>query len=361
MKTKRTILIQILVIISMNVIAQNDSISDYSERPNSIFEVCEDLDGDSVLFYYNSRYQLVKPICVEIYRKAKIDTSINFFEGKFVDFKPDSTVILTGFYKNRMKNGDFSFYFQNGQLQSKGKYLNDQKVGIWEYWYDNGLNHQILEFLNGDTLIKEFWDEENIHLVNNGNGTWYTYETSEKFTKIEGDVLNGRKEGKWKRSIADNHFTLNVEKYSAGEFINGNFYSVNNVSEKYKQKIYCVIEPPLPFIKAETFHVNRCYPKTDNNWDYAEYPGGMYFFYEEIKEKFEMPDLAVQYNIKGTIEIQMTINEKGEMTNFKKVSNLGFGLEDELIKVLITMKNWKPTKINGKPTIQTKIIRLTIR
>jgi hypothetical protein len=55
----------------------------------------------------------------------------------------------------------------------------------------------------------------------------------------------------------------------------------------------------------------------------------------------------------------MTIDKEGKMTNFKPVSNIGYELD--LIRVLQTMENWTPSKANGKPTIEPKIISFEIR
>jgi hypothetical protein len=55
----------------------------------------------------------------------------------------------------------------------------------------------------------------------------------------------------------------------------------------------------------------------------------------------------------------MTINKKGEMTNFKPISDIG--CEYDVIRVLETMKNWIPMKVNGEPTIQPKLISFEIK
>jgi hypothetical protein len=55
----------------------------------------------------------------------------------------------------------------------------------------------------------------------------------------------------------------------------------------------------------------------------------------------------------------MTIDAEGKMTNFKPVSDIGY--EFDLIRALQTMDKWTPTKVNGKPTIQPKVISFEIR
>ena len=358
-KIIQSFLFILLFLITFELTAQIDTILN-TEMPTSIYEVCKPLNDDTVLLYYNSRYQLVRPECAEIFRKVKINTEIAFFDGNFIDFSVDSIIILTGSYIGGKKEGYFSFYYPNGQISASGKYFDDKKIGIWNYWYENGQNLQTLEFVNNDTLITEFWDENNVKLVEKGNGNWYFYEYPNKFTKIQGKLLNGKKNGKWKKTIPSEHCTINVEKYREGEFLTGKFITIYDVSERYKDNTYCIIEPILPFITAEYFKLNRCYILTKNDWKYAKYPSGEIGFYEEIKNKFIYPEEAYEVNKKGTIIIQITIDINGEMTNFKNVSTLGYGLEEELIRVMRTMRKWVPAYLNGEPRIQTKLIRFTI-
>ena len=349
-------IILLTTLLSLNLYSQSNDSIDFEAKPTSIQEVVKIQNLDTLIFYYNDRYQLVKPICATIFRISKVDTILGTFSGDFTDYYQDSTIAIEGRYVNGEKEGNFNLYFPNGQLHQAGKYVNNYKQGKWEYYYHDGTKHQTLDFKKKETLILEFWDEDGNKLVESGNGEWYGYETPEKFTKIEGSVLNGRKSGKWKRSIPSRKFTMNTEKYEDGNFIKGKESSMVNGTISYKDKMYCVVEQSPTFITAELFQLNRCYKMQNNNWEFAKYPGGMLTFYREIHEKLV---LNQPYTTRGIIKIHMTINEKGQMTNFKPISNIGY--EYDLIRVLQTMKNWKPTKINGKPTIQPKIISFEIK
>lgn len=343
-------------LLSLNLYSQSKDSLDFETKPTSIFEVVKAQNLDTLIFYYNNAYQLVKPICATIFRISKVDTIIGTFTGDFTDYYQDSAIAVKGRYINGKKEGDFKLYFPNGQLNQEGKYVNNNKHGQWEYYYNNGAKHQTIDFRDKETLILEFWDEDGNKMVESGNGKWYGYENSDKFTKIAGNVINGRKSGKWKRDIPSKNFTMNIEKYEDGNFISGKETSMINGTVTYKDTMYCVVEQSPKFITAELFELNKCYKMQNNKWEYAEYPGGMFTFYKEIKEKLVLDQ---PYTTRGIIKIQMTINEKGKMTNFKPVSNIGY--ENELIRVLQTMNNWTPTKVNGKPTIQAKLISFEIK
>ncbi|HKJ79552.1 MAG TPA: hypothetical protein VKA10_08450, partial [Prolixibacteraceae bacterium] len=311
---------------------------------------------DTLIFYYNDSYQLVKPICATIFRISKIDTILGTFTGDFTDYYQDSTIAVKGSYIDGKKEGNFKLYFPNGQLEQVGKYVNNDKHGKWEYYYNDGTTHQTIDFKDKETLILEFWDENGNKMVESGNGKWFGYETPEKNTKIAGNVKNGKKDGKWKRTIPSKNMTVNIEKYEDGNFIKGKEYSIIYGSVSYKDTMYCLLEQSPAFITAELFEISRCYRMQNDNFEDAEYPGGMSAFHKEIQEKLVLTQPSPT---RGKIVIHMTINKKGEMTNFKPISDIG--CEYDVIRVFETMKNWIPMKVNGEPTIQPKLISFEIK
>jgi len=346
-----------LVLTFNNLYSQSDNSTAFEAEPSSINEVINQIGYDTVVFYYNERWHMVKPICATTFRISKLDTVTLFFTGTFVDYYThDSTIAVEGTYSNGKKEGNFKIYYPNGQLEQSGNYTNDKKSGIWEYFYEDGRKRQILDFQDNEILIKEFWNEEGKKLVESGNGEFFTYESSEKFIKTTGEVLNGRKNGKWENIIVSRNMTTNIEKYKEGKLLSGKMISLVRGTESYKDTQYCAIEHPPAFLKAEQFQISRCYKNEKNNWEFATYPGGAERFYRQIKEKIVI-NRPIQK--RGTIKILMTIDSNGKMTNFKPVSNTGY--EFDLILVLETMDNWTPTKVNGKPTIQPKIINFEIR
>jgi hypothetical protein len=361
MKTDRysmkKVLSAVIFILSFNFLySQTDDAADFEARPTTVYEVMRQAGADTLVFYYNDNWQLVKPICGTIFRTTRLDTVLLTFAGKFVDYySKDSTIATEGNYTDGKKEGLFNIYFPNGQLAQTGKYSNDKKRGIWEYFYENGTKRQVLDFQENEILVKEFWNEEGKKLVESGNGEWFGYASSEKFIKTSGEVLNGRKNGTWKNVISFRNMTTNIEKYMEGKLISGKMISPAAGTESYKDTTFCIIEKAPMFEAAEQFQMNRCFKNQKNNWEYATYTGGMERFYTQIRERIELTPIRV----KGVIRIQMTIDTEGKMTNFKPVSDIGY--EYDLIRALQTMDNWTPTKVNGKPTIQPKVISFEIR
>jgi antitoxin component YwqK of YwqJK toxin-antitoxin module len=340
-----------------NLFAQAAESDDFEARPTSINQVIRQLGGDTVVFFYSDRWLMVKPVCAATFRITRLDTVQFTFTGKFADYYTrDSSIAVEGSYANGKKEGTFSLYYPNGQLDQSGQYANDKKTGKWEYFYEDGARRQVLNFVEDEVLIDAFWDEEGKKLVENGNGQWFGYESSERFMKISGEVANGRKNGTWKKNIPSRNMTTNVEKYKDGKLLSGKITSVVNGTQSYKDTTYCSIEQLPLFLMAEQFQVSSCSRLQKNVWAFAEYPGGMERFYRQIREKLVLTGPIMK---RGVIKVIMTIAADGKMINFVPVSSLGY--EGELIRVLETMDQWTPTKVNGKATTQPKIISFEIR
>jgi len=76
-----------------------------------------------------------------------------------------------------------------------------------------------------------------------------------------------------------------------------------------------------------------------------EFPGGINGFYKAIFKKFKMPNTDENFATK--IYVSYVIEKDGSMTNIKVLSDPGYGLGNEAVRVLksITQK-WNPGKID---------------
>jgi len=337
--------------------AQNKDPLDFSPAPKKIEEVIGQLGADTIVFYYNDSWQLVRPICATICRLSKIDEKLATFAGGFTDYYlADTTKAVEGNFYNGKKEGLFKVYFANGQLSQTGYYINDKKSGIWEYFFKNGNKKQVLDFQGDDILVKDFWSEDGEHLVVSGNGKWFDYDSGEGFFKINGEIVNGKKNGTWKRQIESNGFDVNIEKYKDGKLLSGKFVSMMGGRESYTDTVYCKLEQQPRFITAESFILSPCYFNKISKWEEPKYPGGSAAFYREIKNRLRIRNPE---GSKGIMRIRVTIDEKGKMIKFDPLSNTGN--EFNLIRVLETMNTWTPAKLDGKPTSSEKVVTLEVR
>ena len=58
--------------------------------------------------------------------------------GYWEQYYENGDIWSKGNYLNGLKNGYWEKYWFNGLLKSKGNYLNDQRTGYWELYYQYG-------------------------------------------------------------------------------------------------------------------------------------------------------------------------------------------------------------------------------
>ena len=79
-----------------------------------------------------------------------------------------------------------------------------------------------------------------------------------------------------------------------------------------------------------------------------EFPGGIQKFYTYVGRNFKTPDTEIAKTIK--VYVSFVIEKDGTMSDIRVPRNPGFGLDQEAIRVLKSLKTkWSPGILNGKP------------
>ncbi len=76
--------------------------------------------------------------------------------------------------------------------------------------------------------------------------------------------------------------------------------------------------------------------------------GGYKAFYKYLRKNLRYPAKARRMSIGGKVFVQFTIEKSGKMDNFKIVKSLGFGLDEEVIRVLRAAPAWNPGQQGGR-------------
>ena len=79
------------------------------------------------------------------------------------------------------------------------------------------------------------------------------------------------------------------------------------------------------------------------------YPGGMQKFYDFLGQNIKYPPMAQDQNIQGNVHVSFTVEKDGSITDAKVERKLGYGTDEEAIRVLRLAKRWNPGMQNGKP------------
>jgi len=109
------------------------------------------------------------------------------------------------------------------------------------------------------------------------------------------------------------------------------------LSEGYNTKI------PITAVPDETVYsfVSMETPPT--------YPRGIDKFYQFLDENIKYPEEAKKRNIQGNVFVSFIIEKDGSLTDIKIARKLGFGTDEEAIRVLKLSRRWNPGMKNGKP------------
>jgi periplasmic protein TonB len=89
-------------------------------------------------------------------------------------------------------------------------------------------------------------------------------------------------------------------------------------------------------------------------------PVGGYATFSRALQKLRYPAFARRNNIEGKVFIEFTVNEKGELTDFKTLAGIGGGCDEEAIRVLKTTK-WFAGKQRGKPVKVRMVQQVTFQ
>jgi TonB family protein len=77
--------------------------------------------------------------------------------------------------------------------------------------------------------------------------------------------------------------------------------------------------------------------------------GGLKKFYRYIAKSLRYPPLAKKRGIEGKVYIQFMIEKDGSLTNFKILKGLGYGCDEEVIRVMKAAPKWNSGPARGVP------------
>jgi TonB family protein len=83
--------------------------------------------------------------------------------------------------------------------------------------------------------------------------------------------------------------------------------------------------------------------------DMPEYPGGTQEMYRFINQNVKYPDAAKKSGVEGTVFVKFIVKNDGKVGDVTVVKGIGFGADEEAIRIVKNMPVWKPGKQNGKP------------
>jgi len=79
------------------------------------------------------------------------------------------------------------------------------------------------------------------------------------------------------------------------------------------------------------------------------FPGGMTNFYKYLAENCKFPAEAMAKKISGKVFLSFTVEKTGELSDIQVVRSLGYGTDEEAVRLLTNSPKWTPGIQDGKP------------
>jgi TonB family protein len=84
-------------------------------------------------------------------------------------------------------------------------------------------------------------------------------------------------------------------------------------------------------------------------FDMAEPAGGKRAFKKYLEDKMIYPQEALDNKVEGRVTIQFTIETSGQVSDFNVIKGIGYGCDDELIRLIKEGPRWSPMKRDDEP------------
>ena len=79
-----------------------------------------------------------------------------------------------------------------------------------------------------------------------------------------------------------------------------------------------------------------------------EFPGGQEALLKYLQKNIRYPKMALELDVEGRVFIRFVINIDGAVSNVELVRGIGAGCDEEALRVVAAMPNWKPGLQRGK-------------
>ncbi|RYF09537.1 MAG: energy transducer TonB [Flavobacteriales bacterium] len=83
--------------------------------------------------------------------------------------------------------------------------------------------------------------------------------------------------------------------------------------------------------------------------EYPEFAGGMKAFTKYMERNLRYPSRAQEESIQGKVFVSFVVEIDGSITDVKVLRGIGFGCDEEAMKVIKKSPLWKPGKNKGTP------------
>lgn len=230
-------------------------------------------------------------------------------ENPIKTYYPNGNVESEISFKDSVREGEAKFYFEAGTLKEERLYINGRIEGLVKVYSPNGKLKELINIESGKRegptsifdeegkYVKDIFFEDGIQVVQKKNP--YIVE-------------------KPKKEVVQNNDEQTVVKKKKQN------YELPPPQEKENLE-----DDPAIFRTVEVM---------------PEPVGG----FEAIKRKLIYPDKAKEDGIEGVVEVEVTVDEFGEVIDANVIKGIGYGC-DESARIAVYYTKFKPGLQRGKP------------
>jgi TonB family protein len=80
-----------------------------------------------------------------------------------------------------------------------------------------------------------------------------------------------------------------------------------------------------------------------------QFPGGEVARLEFLNSNIQMPQEARSNKVTGTVYVRFVVRPNGELNDISIMKGIGYGCDEEVIRVMKMMPPWTPARQSGKP------------
>lgn len=86
--------------------------------------------------------------------------------------------------------------------------------------------------------------------------------------------------------------------------------------------------------------------------------GGRRQFKRYLEENMRYPEQALKNNVEGKVTIQFTVGSTGQVSDFRVIRGIGYGCDEEVIRLIKQGPKWSPTKRNEESVTDRVRVRM---
>lgn len=232
------------------------------------------------------------------------DEACTIPHGPYKSFHTTNYLQTSGYYANGLKHGTWLTYTDDGHLTDSINYDHGKKTGISLRWAANGFQTDSMNFDGKGNGVEVSWYSDG---APSSSGYW---------------VNDTTKKGRW------NYYHTNGKIKATEDYVEGK-----------RMKTSCYDENGVLLDSALCVEKEAYFPGNERGW--------RTFLEKNL-------DAAVPVRMGApvgtyTAIVQFIVDKDGSISNIKALTHYGYGMEEEVMRIMRKAPKWIPAQQFGKP------------